>query len=281
MQSVKLTRYRFWHIPVFAFFSRELYCQAALDWKGLNFGYLFLLLAVCWLPGMINAHLDLQEFASQQAPPVIEQIPRMVVDKGRLTVYAEQPCYIRDPESGTPLVVIDTTGRFASTDEANAPILVKCDRIEFVKSKGRETRSFSFKDVDEFTVTADLVRTWVNRFALYLMPILYPMALIGSWIYRVIQALVYAAIGMLFLSSLRIQLGYAAMLRLAVVAMTPAILLYTAVEWTDAALPGRISLPALVYLGVALGYLYFGVRACARRQSSQPPDPLPTLPRAV
>jgi hypothetical protein len=39
-------KYSIFHIPVFSFFSRELYRDVGMHWKGVNFLYLLLLLAI-------------------------------------------------------------------------------------------------------------------------------------------------------------------------------------------------------------------------------------------
>ena len=73
--------------------------------------------------------------------------------------------------------------------------------------------------------------------------------------YRIVQALIYAAIGLLFASFCKTTLSYAALIRLAVAAVTPCIIVGTILSFTDT------SIPAFLYLVAALVYLFFAVKS--------------------
>ena len=90
-----------------------------------------------------------------------------------------------------------------------------------------------------------------------LAPLAFPFAVLGSFIYRVLQALLYGLIGLLFANSLKAKLDYSATLRLAVVAVTPAIWLATLLELTGESLPYFWILSFVL----AMAYLFYGVKA--------------------
>ena len=109
--------------------------------------------------------------------------------------------------------------------------------------------------MDSATITR-----WMHTAKKFLV-LLYPFALLSSYVYRIIQALIYAAVGLLFASSCKVSLSYGALLRLAVVAMTPCIIIKTVFALADIDLPCVVG---LLYLVITLAYLYFGVYACSQ-----------------
>lgn len=109
--------------------------------------------------------------------------------------------------------------------------------------------------MDSATITR-----WMHTAKKFLV-LLYPFALLSSYVYRIIQALIYAAVGLLFASSCKVSLSYGALLRLAVVAMTPCIIIKTVFALAGVQLPCTI---LLLYFLITLAYLYFGVYACSQ-----------------
>jgi hypothetical protein len=101
--------------------------------------------------------------------------------------------------------------------------------------------------------------------------ILYPIALLSSYVYRIIQALIFAALGLLFASFCKVSLSYAALLRLAIVAMTPCMIIKTAFGLAGVHFPYA----GLLYLLVTLAYLCFAVYACSQTPPAQQQFPFP------
>jgi hypothetical protein len=95
-----MKRYRIFHIPVLAFFSKGLYTDVAFNWKGTCLGYLFLLLAVCWIPAMIELDSGLDNFVETEAPKIISQVPTITIKDGVASIDEPQPYYIYDIEKG-------------------------------------------------------------------------------------------------------------------------------------------------------------------------------------
>jgi hypothetical protein len=80
-------------------------------------------------------------------------------------------------------------------------------------------------------------------------------------------------VGIAFARSLNATLEYPALMRLAAVAVTPAMVLNEMVDLTQI----RIPLFSLLCLGIALGYLYFGVKAAAGPASAGVTPPAPVV----
>jgi uncharacterized membrane protein len=101
---------------------------------------------------------------------------------------------------------------------------------------------------------------------------LYPFLVLGSFAYRIVQVLIYGAIGMIFARVERADLEYADLVRLASVSITPAVLLDT--------LRGALAVPTsflwwLVCFAVAMATLFLAVRFSASPQAG------PSLPAEI
>lgn len=252
------------HVPILSFFSKELYREVGLYWKGVGFAYLLLLLAICWIPTMVKIHLGFSDFINNEAPAVVKQVPEITITDGEVSIEEPQPYYIKAPENGDVIAVIDTTGTIESLEDANAICLLTKTNIIWRQSKF-ETRTFDLSQVKNFALDSDRIMGWLHIARKFLVITIYPFALLGSYVYRIVQALIYAAIGLLFASWCRVSLTYAALIRLAVVAVTPCVLLKTILGLAGVHLPYAW----LIYLLIALGYLFFGVKAISETTTIQ------------
>ena len=255
-----MKKYSIIHIPVLSFFSKDFYREVGLNWKGLCFGYLLLILAVCWIPAMVRIHIGFAGFVNKNAPTVVEQVPEITITDGQVSIDEPEPYYIKIPDTENNLVVIDTTGSIESPQDANAFCLLTKTSLITIQSD-YETRTYDLSQVKSFNVSSDGVMKFLNIMKKLLVIILYPITLLSSYVYRIIQALIFAAIGMLFASMCRISLSYGALLRLAVVAMTPCIIFKTVAGSAGMNLPCIVG---LLYFVITLAYLYYGVYACSQ-----------------
>jgi hypothetical protein len=96
---------------------------------------------------------------------------------------------------------------------------------------------------------------WLGWLTRWLGFILFPFALAGSYFYRLVQVLVYGLVGLLFARILQAPLSYPASLSLAILSITPSVLLGTALQLTQATVPFQWAFSILL----AMGYLFFGV----------------------
>lgn len=252
------------HIPVLSFFSKELYRDVGLYWKGVNFSYLLLLLALCWIPTMIKMHIGFSDFVDNEAPKVVEQVPEITITDGQVSISEPQPYYIKDPENGDVLAIIDTTGTIKSLEDPNAICLLTKTNIMWRQGEF-ETRTIDLSEVKKFILDSERIMGWLHTARKFLVIAIYPFALLGSYLYRIVQALIYAAIGLLFALWCKVTLSYATLLRLAVVAVTPSVLVKTILGIAGVHLPYA----GLIYLVAALAYLFFGVHATAQTTGPQ------------
>lgn len=249
-----MRRYSYFQVPSLSFFSNDLYIDVGKNWKGVNFLYLLLLLAVCLVPTMISLHRGVSDFINNEAPALVNQVPKITITDGLVSIKEAQPYYIKDPDSNEALAIIDTTGQIDSIEDMNAFCLLTSDKI-IIKQSKFETRTYDLSNIKAFAVDSERITGWLHVGGKFLAIIAYPFALLGSLVYRVVQALIYAAIGLLFASVCKTTLPYTALIRLAVVAMTPCIIVGTILGLID------VSIPAWLYLVVALAYLFFAIKS--------------------
>jgi len=249
-----MRRYSIFHVPALSFFSKELYIDVGQNWKGVNFLYLLLLLAVCLIPTMINLHRGISNFVNNEAPAIVNQVPEITITDGQVSIKETQPYYIKDPDSDEPLAIIDTTGQIESIEDTDAFCLLTGNKVIIKKSKF-ENRTYDLSNVKAFAVDSEQITGWLHIGRKFLAVVIYSFALLGSYVYRIVQVLIYAAIGLLFASFCKTTLSYAALIRLSVVAVTPCIIVGTILGLADT------SIPYFLYLVAALVYLFFAVKS--------------------
>ena len=244
------------HIPVLSFFSKELYIDVGQNWKGVNFLYLLLLLAVCLIPTMINLHRGISNFVNNEAPAIVNQVPEITITDGQVSIKETQPYYIKDPDSNEPLAIIDTTGQIESLEDTDAFCLLTGNKV-IIKQSEFENTTYDLSNVKAFVVGSERITGWLQIGRKFLAIVIYPFALLGSYLFRIVQALIYAAVGLLFALWCKVTLSYATLLRLAVVAMTPCLLAKTIFGIADI----HLSYATLISLVITLAYLFFAVKA--------------------
>ncbi len=268
-----MKRYSIFHIPVLSFFSRALYRDVCLQWKGTGFAFLLLLLAVCWIPTIMRVHENISDYVDGDLSEIIAQIPKLSIVDGEASIEESQPYTIIDPETGKTLVLIDTTGTITSLADTDAEGLITKSGVEW-KQNDIATRTTSFEQTTDLSLDQDMIRGWVITVMKFSAPVLYLSALLGSYVYRILQTLLYAAIGILIAYFCKSKRKYVELIRLTVVALTPCLIVQSlfgiaqiTIPWAD-----------LWYFLAAMGYLLFGIKAASQEedpdvQSSRFPVP--------
>ncbi len=257
-------------------FSTALYRDVARQWKGVAFGYLLLVLLLCWIALMIRLYLGFSSVVKNDLPTIIDQIPEIRIENGVASTTENRRHEISDPDTGEVFFIIDTTGAEPTLESLPESVKGVVTRTSATIEKNDiETRTFEFDQIQDFTLTHELINRWAGLVKNLLVPVLLPFALMGSFLYRVLQALFYSLFALLFAAMFGAvqRLPYAALLRITVVAMTPAIL-FKAVLWM-----AGVSIPFLwlICFGISMVCLFLGVKAAAsaERESADSPPPMP------
>ena len=253
---------------VLAFFSRDLYDDVARKWKGLAFLYLLMLLGATWLISIVQFHSGYTDFVENEGGRIIDQIPQVTIDDGIVSVSEAQPYFIKS-DNGDHLAIFDTTGEITSLiDEPSAYVLLTQDKLIWKKApQSEESRDLS--EIKHFQFDRDTVQSKVSQIGKLIIPVGYTLCLLFSFVYRIIQVLIYGAIGMVIASMTQKSIGYAAAIRLAVMAITPVIILNTVLQLLHLSL-GYTG--PFAYLAIAIGYLIFGVSSVRQSDPIRPSD---------
>ena len=263
-----------------SFYSGELYQDVGRMWRGVGLGYLFVAMAILQLPMAVKIHVGFSHWVESGANEVVDRIPQIAIHHGEVSTNVETPYYIPSPhdpanrvsEASEYLAVIDLTGKYRSLEDVKADILLTKHSLAMRNgNQPGEVRTYDLSGVDGFSMDSARVRGWLNSARLFVAPSFYGFVLLFSFIYRVAQVALYAAVGILFARSVNAALEYPALMRLAAVAVTPPMVLNEAVDLAQIHIP----LWYLICLGMAMGYLYFGVKANAEAAPAGMPPPAP------
>jgi hypothetical protein len=265
-----MKRYSYFHALILSFFSKSLYQDVARQWRGTGLAYLLLVLALVWIPTVVRGHLGFARFVDNDAKGITEQIPAITITNGEVSTDVPTPYYIKSPKTGATLAVIDTTDNPETSDSSVPVVLTKTKVI--MHRGARETRIYDLSGIGKFSADRTTVEGWLATARQWFFPAFYPVAVLASFVFRAIQILIYALIGILFSRLLNANLDYKTLLRLTAVAITPVMILNLLLEFVP------LKIPFFLLLGIAigLGYLFFAVKANSDSQEAlpyQPPAP--------
>jgi len=102
-----MKRYSIFHPLILSFFSKALYRDVGQRWRGTGLAYLLLVLAIVWIPTMIKMQFGLAQFVDHDSAKITEQIPAITISHGKVSTNVTTPYYIKDPETGADLIIID------------------------------------------------------------------------------------------------------------------------------------------------------------------------------
>lgn len=253
-----MRRYSLPHPYLLSFFSRDFYRDVGQNWRGLSFVHLLLLLAIAWVPATLKIHGGLAALSGERAEKVVSQIPSIVVNRGEVSVEGPQPVYIKEPDSGKVLAIIDTTGQVTSLGKSGAFLLITKGQAIFRKNDS-ETRVYDLAKVEHLQVDKETISRWLAACRRWAAVVLYPILVLCSYIYRVLQVLVYACLGIAIAGAVRVPIGFGGLVSLAVMAVTPVIILGRVLELLHSQPP----FAWLLAFGIAMLYLGFGIKASA------------------
>ena len=248
-----------------AFYSGDLYQDVAERWHGVGAAYLLLLVTLCWVPMLIKIHIGFADFASHDAPKIIGQIPPITIDKGKVSTTVDMPYFIKDPDNGKTVAIVDTTGQVTSLDGHPGVFLLLTQNHLITRQSNMEVREYDLSQVQHFELTREKALDWLMTFKDLFVPILAPFAILFGYIYRILQQLLYAAIGMGFASASNVKLEYGTLMRLAAVAVTPAMIINTVSDVWGKSIPFWW----LLCFAIAMCYLFFAVKSAAAAVRTQ------------
>ncbi len=273
-----MKRFGIFSAIVMAFYSDELYRDVARHWKGVGAVYLLVLLALCWLPSAARGFMGLHRFAVEQVPRVVDQLPVVKITDGVMQATPPGRHVIRDPQStgsrdASALVIIDDTVDEAPSDLEIPAIVVTRHEFAIIQPRRSERRVYSFSRQTNMTITPDRVRSFLSSLQLWVPTLGYLLAVIGSFAFRMAQAMVYGAVAQMFArrssATPNSGLEYRTAIRLAAIAVTPVIVVRTFLWFGPWEPAWYFRWPVAIL--VTLFYLNFAARAAMADLAESPP----------
>lgn len=243
-------------VPFLSFFSKRAYQDVGHNWKGVNFAYLFVLLAICCIPPTLTMRQQMVDSLDKGQADLINQIPDIQIQNGRVIVEQTEPLYI-ERNDGSPAVIIDTTGSMNFIDDERVFALLTESAL--VVRRGAQTyNTVDLAGVSDFHINKDIANEWLQTAKGSIAPLSYGIFLLFSYTFAVVAMLLAAVVGLILSLAMRGTINFASALRVATVAATPSIIFIT----ISSALGFTIS-PGL-HLAVTLIYLIVGIKACTK-----------------
>lgn len=258
-QAPSRKRYSVFQALYMAFYSADLYQDVGARWQGVGAAYLLLVVVLSWLPVLIKMQVTFSDFATHDAPKIIGQIPPITIDKGKVSTTVDTPYFIKDPDTGKELAILDTSGQITSLDGHPSAFLLLTQSRLISRQSNMEVREYDLSQVQHFEFNREKALDWLLTFKNLLLVMVAPFAILFGYIYRILQLLLYAAIGMGFASMIKLKVEYGVMMRLAAVAVTPALLINMAFDLWGKSIPFWW----LICFVIAMCYLFFAVKSAA------------------
>ncbi|MGD9329808.1 MAG: DUF1189 family protein [Desulfobacterales bacterium] len=252
-------RYRLWHSWALSFFAPSFYIDVARHWRGLAFVHLLLVLVLSTTVYVLHFSALMADFIAEEAQAIIDQVPEIRITAGKVSVDVEEPYTIRRPNSGEVIAVIDTTGEITSLMQTDAVILLTESRLA-ARFSPNDRRNLDLGRITAMEINQAMMEQWLRDTQKWLPLILFPLVLGFAFVIRSVQALLYGGIAMVLASMLKIRLPLSAAVSIAIMAMTPVLLLDALMVWRQIVVPFW----GLGGFLLAMGYLVFGIRSVAR-----------------
>ncbi|MBY0549028.1 MAG: DUF1189 domain-containing protein [Candidatus Obscuribacterales bacterium] len=253
---------RMYQAPFMSFFSGDLYRDVARKWTGIGFGYLTVVTLVC----VAFSSIGLTIAINNKAEELLAKLPAITFSKDhKLSIDKPVPHVVQlDIPGEQNKLVFDTSGKMTSLEDAPGAIaLVTADELILTDRATEENRaSWKSLNADE---SWSLNRSNITKVKTVLGQVIWGLMVVAglfSLFGHYFLALLYGAIGLIMSNVTGAKLGFGAAVRLAVVAMTPGMIismgLWVIGQTALTGLWGWLSVP------VTLGYLYFACAAAAK-----------------
>ena len=191
---------------------------------------------------------------------ITSKLPTINFKSGVASTKATTPYYIKDAVSKKTFIIIDTNNKIRDFYQSKATILIQKRSISIRDSVGK-IEQYHYPKQMTMDIGPKQIQTFLHRSNKWLSPLLFVIILFGgliiSYAYRAVQILIYALIGKLFCAILKRELFYESLMSLAIISVTPAIIISTIL------LIFNISYPFewLSYFLLSMVYLFFIIKA--------------------
>ncbi|MGD9016044.1 MAG: DUF1189 family protein [Desulfobacterales bacterium] len=246
-----------------AFYSREFYRSAARRWKRHAIVYLLVLSLVYTVSAVYRLKMETADILNASLPLLAQQIPEITIDRGRVRIDADEPYLIKGPGNGEVVAILDTTGQYRDLSGTKSVVLLTADRL-YVRRGAESVKEIDLSTVDGFHLNRDRMMAWMSSMVAWMPVMVFPFAAVAAFGLRLVQAIIFGAVGMAMTLGLKRPIPFQAAFSIAAAALTPAILLDAVFNFLGVAPPYW----GIISQMVTAGYLIHGIKAAMPREEA-------------
>lgn len=251
-----MSRYNIFQALYMSFYSKSLYRDVAKNWGGKAFLYLLFLVALSWVIQTAMVQIAISKMYNMYGDQFISQFPMLKFTQGKLSTPENKQYVIKSPVTNQDVILIDTTGKTTSLSQTNVKMLVTDSEI-ISQTKENEIRTDKFPPNLNLDVDPKKVEGYIGHYLGFLWIFIFIFAVIGAYIFRLLQAIIYAIFGKLFALIGSVPVTYPQILQIAMVAITPCVVLNTLLYIVGVEFPFQ----GLGFFILAMLYIIFGLSA--------------------
>lgn len=249
-----MSQYGIFRAIFMSFYSRKLYKDVATNWGGKAFLYLLILVMLSWIVLTFKIQSSLSTFYTEQSNAYVNQIPVMTIKDGHVITPENRPYPIVDPKSHEVIAMIDTSGQYTTLEQAKTDFLITETKM-ISHSKENEIRIYNVPTSYSGDIIPQEINGALKKFIGFLWIPIFISLVIMTYLYRILQSLIYGLLGMMFTKMQGARLVYTQLVQIAMIALTPAIVIATILDSCQVSLPFQL----LMYFILEMAYLIFGI----------------------
>ena len=251
-----MSRYNVLQAVFMSLYSKKLYRDVARNWGGKSLFYLFFILAISWVGFTAQLQAGMNVTFNTHAQKLFAQVPLLTIKNGVLTTPENRPYLIMHPITNETMVVIDMSGQYKTIDDAHSPVFINQTDI-VTKPRPQEMRVNKLPANLNLVIDPQAIYGFLLQFLGYAWLLIYPVLVIASYVYRVLEALLYGIIGKILSLICGAKLSYGQVTQVAMVALTPTIAAATVLDYCGITFSRQFTF----YFLLAMAYLLYGVIA--------------------
>ena len=239
-----------------SFYSRALYRDVVNNWGADVVLCLLLVLAICWAVAMVKMQPILTHGMVEFTTDVAKQMPNITIKNGMVNTPQNRPYFIKDSETNELVGIIDTSGQYTKLDTNDRKMLLTQHEFWTVSHDG-VVKIYKIPATVTLSIVPENIKTQAIKWTPWAWVLLFPLFVLFSLMYRLIQSLIYAVIGKLLAMIGGIHLSYANVLKLTIIALTPTIIVWTVLDWFNLFFPKE----SLFYFVLSISYIVYAIWA--------------------
>lgn len=251
-----MSRYGMIQAIFMSFYSKKLYRDVAVNWGGKSLIYLLFILSLSWIYFTYQIQHGINTFTAKDVDKIVVQIPVVTINQGKVSTPENRPYEITDPDTKQKIAVIDATGQYKTLEEAKAMVLVTPTQV-IAQTKPNETKIYDIPANLNLVADPLVITGYIKTFLGFSWIPFFICLLLFSFVYRLLQALLYSIIGKIVSGIANVQVTYGQCMQIVMVAITPAIIVATILDALGITFKNQL----LCYFLLTILYLFYGILA--------------------